>query len=249
MHCVFPPFEPPDGGRPRFSRLVVVGGTQIRGSRYLSAIVRLQGFSSGSPAASPRRWSPKTVTSSSVVGRSESGCDLGSALSFKDLRHPSWGGSRAEPELYLLHGSVGHLFFQLLVVETILQLCGGGILQPCRGRQTVAAQLGCNIPSSVLAFAARTEVRACRCGVGGQADVAVGVDVVAAGESFSAVGAVSAAYGPTSGSFGFDSLSSPLEWGRGQGARRGSVRPEVIAAVVWPLRSGRRRATRGFVAP
>jgi hypothetical protein len=49
--------------------------------------------------------------------------------------------------------------------------------------------------------------------------------------------------------FGFDSLSSPLEWGRGQGARRSSVRPEVIAAAVWPLRSGRRRATRGFVAP
>jgi hypothetical protein len=90
---------------------------------------------------------------------------------------------------------------------------------------------------------------ACWCGVGGQADVAVGVDVVAAGESFSAVGAVSAAYGPTSGSFGFDSLSSPLEWGRGRGARRSSVCPEVIAAAVWPLRSGRRRATRGFVAP
>jgi hypothetical protein len=35
--------------------------------------------------------------------------------------------------------------------------------------------------------------------------------------------------------FGFDSLSSPLEWGRGRGARRSSVRPEVIAADVWPL--------------
>jgi hypothetical protein len=33
--------------------------------------------------------------------------------------------------------------------------------------------------------------------------------------------------------FGFDSLSSPLEWGRGRGARRSSVRPEVIAAAVW----------------
>jgi hypothetical protein len=28
------------------------------------------------------------------------------------------------------------------------QLCGGGVLQPCRGRRTVAAQLGCNIPPS-----------------------------------------------------------------------------------------------------
>src|SRR5688572_30038859 len=46
MHRVFPPSEPPDGGRPRFFRPVVVGGTQLRGSWYLSAIVRLQGFSS-----------------------------------------------------------------------------------------------------------------------------------------------------------------------------------------------------------
>jgi hypothetical protein len=51
-------------------------------------------------------------------------------------------------------------------VETILQLCGGGALQPCRGRRTVAAQLGCNIPSSVLDFVARTGVRICRCALG-----------------------------------------------------------------------------------
>jgi hypothetical protein len=103
MHHVFPHSEPPDGGHSQSFRLVI-GGTQLRGSWYLSAIVRLQGFSSGSPAASPRWWSPKTVTSSSVVGRSEPGCDLGSALSFKDLRHPCWGGGRAEPELYLCIG-------------------------------------------------------------------------------------------------------------------------------------------------
>jgi hypothetical protein len=30
--------------------------------------LRLQGFSSGGPAASPRRWSPKTVTTSFMVG-------------------------------------------------------------------------------------------------------------------------------------------------------------------------------------
>jgi hypothetical protein len=111
MRCVFPPFEPPDGEHSQSFRLVV-GGTQLRGSWYLSAIVRLQGFSSGSPAASPRRWSPKTVTTSSMVGRSESGCDLGPALSFKDLHHPGWGGGRAEPELYLPRGFVGHLLPQ-----------------------------------------------------------------------------------------------------------------------------------------
>jgi hypothetical protein len=147
MHRVFPPFEPPDGGHPQSFRLVV-GGTQLRGSWYLSAIVRLQRFSSRGPTASPRRWSPKTVTTSPWMGRSKPGCDLGPALSFKDVHHPCWGGERGEPGLYLPHGSAGHLLFQLLVVETILQLCGGGVLQPCRGRRTIAAQLGCNIPSS-----------------------------------------------------------------------------------------------------
>jgi hypothetical protein len=99
MHRVFPPSEPPDGGRPQFFRLVVVGGTQLHGSWYLSAIVRLQGFSSDSPAASPRRWSPKTVTTSFWVGRSKPGCGLCPSLSFKDVHHPgegsapSWGRS------------------------------------------------------------------------------------------------------------------------------------------------------------
>jgi hypothetical protein len=111
MHRVFPPSEPPDGGHPRSFRLVV-GGTQLRGSWYLSAIVRLQGFSSVSPAASPRRWSPKTVTTSPWVGRSKLGCDLGPALSFKDVHHPRWGGGRAEPEPYLPRGFVGQPLLQ-----------------------------------------------------------------------------------------------------------------------------------------
>jgi hypothetical protein len=146
MHRAFPPSEPPDGEHPQSFRLAV-GGTQLRGSWYLSAIVWLQGFSSCSPAASPRRWSPKTVTTSPWVGRSKPGCDLGPALSFKDVHHPSWGGGRAEPELFPPCGPADHLLFQLLVVETILRPCGGGILQPCRGRRTIAVQLGCNIPS------------------------------------------------------------------------------------------------------
>jgi hypothetical protein len=106
MHRVFPPSESPDGGCPQSFRLVV-GGTQLCGSLYLSAIVRLQGFSSCSPAASPRRWSPETVTTSSWVGRSKPGCNLGPTLSFKDVHHPRWGGGRAEPELYLSRGFMG----------------------------------------------------------------------------------------------------------------------------------------------
>jgi hypothetical protein len=109
MCRVFPPSKPPDGGYPPSFRLIV-GGTQLRGSWYLSAIVRLQGFLSCSPVAPPRWRSPKTVTASSWVGRSKPGCDLGPTLSFKDVHHPRWGGGRAEPALYLPRGFAGHPF-------------------------------------------------------------------------------------------------------------------------------------------
>jgi hypothetical protein len=95
MHRALPPSKPPDGERPRC--FAVVGGAQLHGSWYLSAIARLQRFSSGSPAASPHQWSPKTVTTISMMGRSKPGCDLCLALSFKDLYHPCWGGGRGEP--------------------------------------------------------------------------------------------------------------------------------------------------------
>ena len=47
------------------------------------------------------------MTTSLWVGRSKPGCDLGSALSFKDVHHPCWGRERGEPELYLPRGFVG----------------------------------------------------------------------------------------------------------------------------------------------
>jgi hypothetical protein len=111
MHRILPPSEPPDGERPRCLCLVV-GGAQPYGGGHPSTIARLQGFSSGSPAAFPHRWSPKMVTTSSMVGRSKPGCSLCLALSFKDLHHPCWGGGRAEPKLYLPYGPAGHLFLQ-----------------------------------------------------------------------------------------------------------------------------------------
>jgi hypothetical protein len=52
--------------------------------------------------------------------------------------------------------------------------------------------------------------RARRCGVGGEADAAVGAGVVAAGGGFTTVEAVIAAYGPTSGSLALMSGSRPL---------------------------------------
>jgi hypothetical protein len=95
MHCVSPPSKPPDGGYPPSFRLIV-GGTQLRGSWYLSTIARLQGFSSCSPAAPLHRRSPKMVTSSLMVGESEPGCGLCPSLSLKDFHHQGWGGECAE---------------------------------------------------------------------------------------------------------------------------------------------------------
>jgi hypothetical protein len=57
MHSALPPFEPPDGVHQRRLALVVIGGARPRGDRRSSAIARLQGFSSCSPAAFPHQWS------------------------------------------------------------------------------------------------------------------------------------------------------------------------------------------------
>jgi hypothetical protein len=56
--------------------LIVVRGVQPYGGWHSSAIVRLQGFSSCSPAATPHRWSSRGMTTSLVVERSEPGCGL-----------------------------------------------------------------------------------------------------------------------------------------------------------------------------
>jgi hypothetical protein len=114
VHRVFPPSKPPDGGYPPSFRLIG-GETQLHGSWYLSAIVRLQGFSSASPAVPPPPPPPPPggpppppPPARSWVGRSKPGCDLGPTLSFKDVHHPRWGGGQAEPALYLPRGFVGH---------------------------------------------------------------------------------------------------------------------------------------------
>jgi hypothetical protein len=92
MHCALPPFEPPDGVHPRCLRLAPVRGARPRGGWRSSITARLQGFSSGSLAAVPRRRSPRMMTVGLVVGRSKPGCGLCPALSFKDVHHPGWGG-------------------------------------------------------------------------------------------------------------------------------------------------------------
>jgi hypothetical protein len=118
MRRVFPPSKPPDGGYPPSFRLIV-GGTQLRGSWYLSAIVRLQGFSSCCPTAPLRRRSPEMATSDLMVRESEPGRGLFLSLSFKDVHHPRWGGSPAEPALHLPRGSAGRPFPRRLGVEAL----------------------------------------------------------------------------------------------------------------------------------
>jgi hypothetical protein len=295
MHRALPPSKPPDGEHSRFFRLIVVGGTQLRGSWYLSAIARLQGFSSGSPAASARWWSPKTVTTSSMVGRSEPGCGLCPALNFKDLHHPCWGGGRAEPELYLPHGFVGHPLLQHSGERALtglaeradsdnaglvgrerrqLQRVGlagsadsglapgapfrrtsgrctartGGPPKTSRAledrprRRALLGRRSCSwtvLPLLRYDASARRSVLARPRGsewgsASGQMATIVGAEVVAAEEVLVADGIAATIRAPGLRLFGFDSLSSPLEWGRGRGAHRSCVCPEVIAAAIWP---------------
>jgi hypothetical protein len=147
MHCALRPSESPDGERPHCFRLAAVGGAQLRGSWYLSAIARLQAFSSSSPAASPRRWSPKTVTTSLMVGRSKSGCGLCLALSFKDLHHTCWGGGRAEPDLYLPYGPMDHLLLQHSGERALTDLAEGRT-STTRGR-SAAGVVSSSMPGSL----------------------------------------------------------------------------------------------------
>jgi hypothetical protein len=157
IHRAFPPSGPPDGVRlcslegsascppllaispPKSSRswwcclscflLAAVRGVQPRRDWCSFVIVQLQGFSSRSPAATSGRWSSTRMTTSLVVERSEPGCDLPSALSFKDVHHPRWGGRRAELGSCLPHGLATRFFLQHLGEKGVHQPCGGGELR------------------------------------------------------------------------------------------------------------------------
>jgi hypothetical protein len=106
----FPATSPPESARSWWCRrscflLAVVGVVQPHGSCHPSTIIRLQGFSSCSPATVSRRWSSRRMTTSLVVGRSKPGCSLPPALSFKDVHHPCWGGGCAKLGPHLRVGS------------------------------------------------------------------------------------------------------------------------------------------------
>jgi hypothetical protein len=57
------------------------------------------------------------------VERSEPGCSLPPALSFKDVHHPRWGGRRAELWSYLPHGLVTRFFLQHWEEKDVHQAC------------------------------------------------------------------------------------------------------------------------------
>jgi hypothetical protein len=158
MRRVFPSSKPPDGGYPPSFRLLV-GGTQLRGSWYLSAIVRLQGFSSCSLVAPLRRRSPKTVTSSSWMGRGKPGCDP-ALVSGVFVILAGAGARRAGA---LPPARVGE--------PPPLPASGGGNRPPVLRRRrppVMPGKANCCCPARMqhsvlpLAFAARTAARICR---------------------------------------------------------------------------------------
>ena len=113
------------------------------------------------------------MTTSSMVGRSEPGCDLGPALSFKDVHHPGWGGGRAEPELYLPRGFVGHLFPQHSRERALTSpargadfdnagLVNGGRRQPQRVELVGLAPGGPSCRKAAVAPCAREDRPRCR---------------------------------------------------------------------------------------
>jgi hypothetical protein len=71
------------------------------------------------------------MTTILVVERSDPGCGLPLALSFKDVHHPCWGGGRAELGSRLLHGLAARFFLQHSGEKGIHQPCGGGELRVC----------------------------------------------------------------------------------------------------------------------
>jgi hypothetical protein len=118
-----PAVSPPGGSRSLFPArwccrscllLAAARGARPRGGWRSSAIAQLQGFSSCSPAAVSHRCSSTRMITSLVVERSESGCGLPPALSFKDVHHPRWGERRAGLGSCLPHGLVTRFFLQHL---------------------------------------------------------------------------------------------------------------------------------------
>jgi hypothetical protein len=144
--------------------LAAVGGVQPHGSCHPSTIIRLQGFSSRSPAAVPRRQSPRRMTTSLVAGRSMLGYGLSPTLNFKDVHHPRCGGRRVEPGPYPPFGLVTRFFLQHSEEKGVHQPFGrGGPRLHGAGRLQVVS---CSVsgPLELDGSGAATGAASCRLG-------------------------------------------------------------------------------------
>jgi hypothetical protein len=123
--------------------LAAVGGARPRGGWRSLVIARLQGFSSCSPAAVLCRRSPRMMTVSLVVEKSEPGRGLPlPSASRMFIIHA--GGGQAESRSCPPHGLTTRFFLQHLGEKGVHQRCGGGELSP-------AAWSGCGCPSTARA--------------------------------------------------------------------------------------------------
>jgi hypothetical protein len=123
--------------------LAVIGGAWPRGDRRSSAIARLQGFSSCSPAAFPHQWSVWWGEASRAAASTPPSASRIFVIRAKAEEHTEGG---LPPR-----GSVT-LFFPQLLGEK-------GILQPCGGRRTV-------LPGGGAAFRPPPGRRSCRAWAG-----------------------------------------------------------------------------------
>jgi hypothetical protein len=83
-----------------------------------------------------------------VVERSEPGCGLPPALSFKDVHQPCRGGERAKLGFCLPHEQVARFFLQHLEEEDVHQPCEGGELR-LHGVGRTASAVSCRASSSL----------------------------------------------------------------------------------------------------
>jgi hypothetical protein len=87
------------------------------------------------------------MTSSLVVERSEPGCGLPPALSFKDVHHLRWGGGRAELGIRLPHGLAARFFLQHSREKGVREPCEGGELRVRgAGRLQAPPAVACPVP-------------------------------------------------------------------------------------------------------
>jgi hypothetical protein len=222
------------------------------------------------------------VTTSPWVGRSKPGCDLGPALSFKDVHHPRWGGGQAEPELYLPRRFVGQPLLQHSRERALtgptsgadfdnagladggrrqLQRVGLAGLAPgapscreggCRAVRTGGPPKTSRAARAAFVFWGGPAFAPVRCPAAEVSAPLVGQDLsgdLPEGRRLLSLvprcGRLEKSPSPTGSpppsafrASGSLYLSSPLERRRGRGQGCSSVRPEAIAAAVWPPGAG-----------